>query len=275
MPWTRSKKRKECDDNVSGVDTSANSQKRQQLPQNYKNIITEIAQEWMCPITRTLMINPVLASDGIFYEREALTELFEVREFQNILSPVTREPISTDFIESVTARNVIAKLVASGALDSEMTTEWKARSNQEEEIAKWQKGVETGDGQCMHSVGLCFLRGTHGLKQDAIAAFAYFKMASDVKYPPATTAVATSYLNGTGTKRDLVLGAHYLTMASERGSEHACALLGWAQAEGHFGFKKDYKEATEWYKKMRNCQYKDSVTFHRKVATDWLTKSWH
>lgn len=279
MPWTRSK-RKERDEQVSDVETNEvksqrdiNSQKMR--AQHYKNVIKQIAPEWVCPITAALMTNPVLASDGIFYEREALLKLFETSAPQDAVSPVTREIINRDFIESVAARNTIAKLVASGALDSEMVTEWQARSEQDKQLDNWQKEAEKGNGQSMHSIGLCFFRGTHGLERNENMAFTYFKMASDAKYPPGTTMVATSHLNGTGTKRDLILGAHYLTMASERGSEHACALLGWIHTEGHFGFKKDYKEATEWYKKMKECPYKDSVFFHRKIAAEWLRKSWN
>ena len=54
------------------------------------------------------------------------------------------------------------------------------------------------------------------------------------------------------------------------GSEHACAILGLANAEGRFGFDKDPQEATRWYREMQTSDLRNSVEAHREQAAAWL-----
>ncbi|KAA6373860.1 MAG: hypothetical protein EZS28_030615 [Streblomastix strix] len=54
----------------------------------------ECAEGFICPITKQLMTDPVLAEDGIYYERAAITEWLML----NNTSPVTRQIISSNFI---------------------------------------------------------------------------------------------------------------------------------------------------------------------------------
>lgn len=50
--------------------------------------INNIPQEFICPITLTIMENPVICDDGYTYEREAIIRL------PNSISPMTRQPIN-------------------------------------------------------------------------------------------------------------------------------------------------------------------------------------
>ena len=54
------------------------------------------------------------------------------------------------------------------------------------------------------------------------------------------------------------------------GSEHACAILGLANAEGRYGFDKNPQEATRWYREMQNCACRDSGEGIRAKAAAWL-----
>ena len=47
-------------------------------------------EEFLCPITQTKMIDPVLGSDGRTYERSAITEWLRT----HTTSPITREPMT-------------------------------------------------------------------------------------------------------------------------------------------------------------------------------------
>ena len=51
----------------------------------------EIPKHLQCPITLSLMRNPVTASDGQTYEKEAIEKWMERNKF----SPITREPITS------------------------------------------------------------------------------------------------------------------------------------------------------------------------------------
>jgi len=47
-------------------------------------------EEFLCPITQTKMVDPVLGSDGRTYERSAITEWLRT----HTTSPITREPMT-------------------------------------------------------------------------------------------------------------------------------------------------------------------------------------
>ena len=47
-------------------------------------------EEFLCPITQTKMVDPVLGSDGRTYERSAITEWLRTHN----TSPITREPMT-------------------------------------------------------------------------------------------------------------------------------------------------------------------------------------
>ena len=59
-------------------------------------------------------------------------------------------------------------------------------------------------------------------------------------------------------------------MAAVLGSEHACAILGLANAEGHYGFDKNPQEATRWYREMQKCACRNSPEATREEAAAWL-----
>ena len=61
-----------------------------------------------------------------------------------------------------------------------------------------------------------------------------------------------------------------LGAAATMGSEHACGLLGRANAEGHYGLDKNPQEATRWYREMQKCKSRDSVEVEREKAAAWL-----
>jgi ankyrin repeat protein len=65
---------------------------------------TSAPNEFECPITHQIMMDPVTADDGHSYEREAIEQWF--REHHN-RSPITNEAISTNLIDNHALRNVI------------------------------------------------------------------------------------------------------------------------------------------------------------------------
>ena len=59
-------------------------------------------------------------------------------------------------------------------------------------------------------------------------------------------------------------------MGAVLGSEHACGMLGLANAEGVGGIDKNPQEATRWYREMQQCGIIDSVEATREQAAAWL-----
>ena len=54
------------------------------------------------------------------------------------------------------------------------------------------------------------------------------------------------------------------------GSEHACGLLGRANAEGRHGFDQDPQEATRWYREMQKCDLRNCPEEYREGSAAWL-----
>ena len=55
----------------------------------YRQAIDDVADEYVCPITAELPIDPVIAEDGLCYERHAIEEWFSRQPEAQVKSPVT------------------------------------------------------------------------------------------------------------------------------------------------------------------------------------------
>ena len=52
--------------------------------------MTEIPQEFLCPINLTIMKDPVIMPDGQTYERKAIEKALKISPF----SPITKKPLN-------------------------------------------------------------------------------------------------------------------------------------------------------------------------------------
>ena len=69
----------------------------------------------------------------------------------------------------------------------------------------------------------------------------------------ALTACGAAYVNGQGVEASNVRGVAMISVAAALGSEHACGILGQANAEGRYGYDKNPQEATRLYREMKTC----------------------
>jgi hypothetical protein len=76
----------------------------EELPEEYKAILEDL----VCPITHGLMCDPVIASDGITYERSQIEQYL----LTNNISPITRQPITKELIPNMVAKKLIRSVVA-------------------------------------------------------------------------------------------------------------------------------------------------------------------
>jgi len=61
-------------------------------------------ENFICPITQTIMVDPVMCEDGITYERSAITQWLQSHN----TSPVTRQVINKNLISNLALRNTIS-----------------------------------------------------------------------------------------------------------------------------------------------------------------------
>jgi len=98
--------------NSSALELLKQIARAQERLEVWEEVAQEIA-ELRCPISGTLMRDPVQCTDGNSYERKEITKWIkeQVRKSEPITSPLTREPMSSDFSSNRTLRNAISSVV--------------------------------------------------------------------------------------------------------------------------------------------------------------------
>ena len=246
------------------------TQAETQTCKRYRQAIDEVAEEYVCPITAELPIDPVIAEDGRCYERCAIEEWFARQPQAQVKSPLTNELMGKRLLPAVQVRNTLKRLVESGAISGSKADAWKKAVADEAKVAILRVMAEGGDADAMRLLGLSCRDGMHGLKKDLTQSFTWLKRAADLKDVRALSSCGVAYLNGEGVKASVVRGIAMVGAAATMGSEHACGILGQANAEGLDGFEKDPQEATTLYREMQKCDQRNSDEETRERAAVWL-----
>ena len=242
----------------------------QAVNKRYRQAIDDVAEEYVCPITAELPIDPVTAEDGRFYERHAIEEWFSRQPRPQVKSPVTNELMGKRLFPAVQVRNSLKRLVESGAISGSKADAWKKAMADEAEVAAVRARAEGGDASAMSELGYLYRDGERGLKQDDTQAFMWLKRGADLKDLDGLTSCGVRYLNGWGVECNERRGLMMVNAAATLGSEHACAILGLVNAEGVDGLDKDPQEATRWYRKMETCESCNASEDYREQAAAWL-----
>ena len=241
----------------------ANAEKQQKT-------LTDIAKEFICPITHELPIKPVTAEDGKIYEEKAIREWFSKKDGEPT-SPSTGAIIGKKLFPAPQARNTIEALVKSGAIDGEIAEAWQKKLEQETLVKGTRAKAEGGDGNAMYNLGLAYEVGSYGLAEDAVQARSWFERSAAARYPQGLAVYGKSLLRGVGGPQDNVFGIMNVTQAAGLGSDVAAFILGFAFFEGVHGLPKDTVRARYWLKKAIG-EREIHLLHHRNIAeaTEWL-----
>ena len=128
----------------------------------FRSTIDESCEEFLCPITYGLPLDPVLAEDGKIYERAAIEDWLK----QNTRSPVTNLPMGRKLVPATQVRNVIERMVKSGALPDEKTGEWKQRLADQEKVVELKSKAADGNADAACELGIVYGYGKMGVVMD-------------------------------------------------------------------------------------------------------------
>ena len=263
----------------------------------YHDAAEAALDEFLCPITRKLPIDPVLAEDGIIYERKAIEQWFTTqRDIGSVVkspslhrnigrvriciillrAPLTRA-LCQGLIAALAVKNAIEKMINGGLLIGEKAREWK----NEMSVHEVYKKAEAGEASSMWLLGTWLSEGANDISQDLLQAFHWFRLCANKGYTKGMTSTAQAYLDGKGVQQSTCLGLYWATRAAESGSEHAHFLLGYCFSTGNYTVPVDHGIAREWYTKMRvyDCLQAsahtaftcvDSDEKSRELADKWL-----
>ncbi len=213
----------------------------------HKVALNEIAAEWVCPLTRELPVDPVMAEDGQIYERSEIIKWLA----RNATSPVTREPMGTKLVPAVQVRNTIRSLIKSGAIDGEISAAWTKKLADEEEVKEMRARAEGGDEMASWQLGMWYQKGMKGLAKDDVQARAWYERSAAAGDPRGLALFGQYLLCGWGGPQDSALGLVNLTEAARHdGSDVAAYILGNTFFHGYHGLPKDPVQARPWLEKV-------------------------
>ena len=245
-----------------------------QQAKKFRQAIDEMAEEFVCPITQELPVDPVTAEDGRVYERSAVEEWLGQQPNEQVKSPITNELMGKKLFPAVQVRNSIKGMVKSGAISGAKADAWKKRMEEEEEVAALRRKAEGGDAEAMECLGSAILLGINGVQRRP-QAFTWFKKAADLDDTQALIMCGLMYSEGGGVAKNVGRSIACMAQAAGLGSEHACYWLGSAHLAGNRGLDVDKKETRRWFEKMQRCMpVADSLgDEQRDVAAKWLREN--
>ena len=207
----------------------------QQESKRVKTAMNSIADEWVCPISQELPIDPVMAEDGKIYERAAIAKW--IAEHQR--SPSTGMAMGMKLVPSPQVRNTLEHLVQSGAIDGDKAVAWKTKLKHEQEVKELRAQADAGDAEAMHTLGISYSFGNAGLVTDQAQARAWFERAAELGDPKCMARLGEFLLKGLGGPSNPALGLVYATRAAEAGSDLAAFQLGKAFVKGKHGLSQN------------------------------------
>jgi len=248
-----------------------------QQAKKFRQAIDEMAEEFVCPITQELPVDPVTAEDGRVYERSAVEEWLGQQPNEQVKSPITNELMGKKLFPAVQVRNSIKGMVKSGAISGAKADAWKKRMEEEEKVAEWRRRAEGGDAEAMQALASCYLLGKRGLLKDKAQAFAWYRKAVDLDHAWSLVMCGLMHGDGSAGSRNFGRSIACLAQAAGLGSEAACYWLGKSHLSGARGLDMDVKETRRWFGKMQRCSLKDAsrpaTDNEREEAAKWLREN--
>ncbi|GMI47001.1 hypothetical protein TrCOL_g11130 [Triparma columacea] len=212
-------------------------------------VVDSIADNWLCPITLELPIDPVMAEDGKIYERSAIEQWLRTKR----TSPSTNNPMEGRLFPAPQAKSTIEALVKSGAVSDDKAKAWKTKLENEEKVKKWREALlqaaEGGDANAMRQLGTSYSYGLNGLPIDKKQAREWLKRGAELGNVACMGVYGVYLLRGIGGDVVTALGMFYISRAAQGGCCLSYLQLGRGFAKGSYGLPQDTAQARIWLTK--------------------------
>jgi hypothetical protein len=242
-----------------------------------QRVVKGLEEEFVCPISQELFIDPVTAEDGRVYEREKIARWFQECEDDQSSSPVTNEPMGFQLFPAYLVKSTLARLVEHGVVVGPLVDTWKASMAKKEEerkkLAALKQRAEAGEVEAMAELGVSYDKGWLGLEADGAQAFNWSIRAAQEGHATASCRTGIMFLKGKSIPRNERRGCEFMFSAAVLGSEHACEFVGHCYAYSLHEYPYDAGAARFWFLKMERCKHKDSVENTRERARRWLQRN--
>lgn len=192
-----------------------------------KGAIHEIPQEYLCPITTDLPVDPMTAEDGTVKQSKIVCD--------------TKKKAEGGDVE---AMDNLSQWYSSGknglAREAEMAQLWSDKRM----VQLTKNKAEDGDTVAMNELGDWYNEGSHGLSVDESAAFKWVKKAADKRDARGLTTAGLLLVRGCdGVEQNTTYGVALTSAAAELGSDLANCNMGIWYLRGKFGLPVDKTQA--------------------------------
>lgn len=213
----------------------------------FRKIIKDGADEFLCPITQELPVDPVIAGDGRVYERAAITKWLNTNS--DTKSPYTNEPMERMLLPAIQVKNLIRSMVQSGEVSDDKSCSWKKKLAEEQDVENMKRRAEEGDTTAMKYLAKWYSVGFNGLKVDYAESYKWIKHAADHDDPEGISDLGFRVYHGLGTTQDTTLGNMLCIQAATMGVDYSCWLLTQRYLSHSEGLSRDLERARYWAKK--------------------------
>ena len=217
---------------------------------------------FLCPFTKELPVDPVLAADGKIYERAKIEEWLATSD----TSPATGEKLQDTVLTAASSvvTGAIDLLVKCNAVDEQKRKTLKTKLENEQKLKELKSKAEAGDTEAMYRLAFAYKNGEHGLTKDTKEEENWFRRSSE----GAHNAGMSSYGGLLVDKGDFILGMHYLTRTATE-CKYSAYRIGRAYQEGKLGLPIDLHQAKHYLSIVEKCTV-DNI--HESTRAEVATK---
>ena len=238
---------------VDVLDSSPSPEELAQVAKKARTALsTNIANKsYFCPILHCIMVDPVIAADGITYEKTAAVEWLKDHDTSPI-NPGMK--ISVDIlIENIVLRNQIEDFVASPECPEDMKEEYEEKKNRGKKLFKEGKVLEAanlGYLEAMGKMAMNYGLGEGGFNVDKDKAFEFATKAANAGDKGGQFQLARCYHLVIGVQQDNAAALTWYQRCIEKG----CGLgavnnnMGKIYYIGGHGVEKNFTKAVEYFR---------------------------
>ena len=258
----------------AGGSSSASSSPSSPDSSPVKRLRTQIhgvAEEFVCPLTLSLPLDPVIASDGKLYDREAISEHIRRKPPAGgvLRSPVTNQPLtSTELIPAHQARSAIERLIETGAVGDDLADRWVRHQRDQHDAQVVKRRAEGGDVAAMRLLAGLYHHGQRGVERDVAESARWFRRAAEGGDACAMVMLGLFHVVGEVVEKNVTHGVSLVSVAAGMGSDFAALYLSKWYATGDHGLPKDLTKAKYWSRRILDgtCTIKDLTDDSRREA---------
>ena len=160
------------------------------------------------------------------------------------------KPMGKKLIPAVQVRNMIEKMVSSGALPQDKMGEWKQRLEDDKAVQALQREVDNGFPSAMDDLGKLYQEGGKGLKQDTKKAVSLYRRAADLGCAKAMGHLARLYNGPNFDMNQPASAVYWATQGAMAGDGLSMKTLSLMFRRGKAGLEQDDRLAFKWGRKL-------------------------